>query len=232
MDVYNDDAGAAYATIRNELERYSDLRDRPEIIALTKCEGVDEEIIEMQRASIRSKLPKNHSKTPIRVISSQSGMGLTEVLRGLNLIKNAKKASKTDSKSDKIAPNDIEDAQEEQNSSVGEGISSNEIDSLERVQNGRNPDLPVIKLGPEQLSKAWKVDRIPQTGENPVKFVVTGPKIEKFARRTDLENYASVNRLRDIMKKMGIRAELTSQGAVADSIISIAGKEFTLVEDY
>ena len=28
---------------------------------------------------------------------------------------------------------------------------------------------------------------------------------------------------RDIMKKMGIRAELTSQGAVADSIISIAG---------
>ncbi len=232
VDVYNDDAGAAYATIRNELERYSDLRDRPEIIALTKCEGVDEEIIEMQRASIRSKLPKNHSKTPIRVISSQSGMGLTEVLRGLNLIKNAKKASKTDSKSDKIAPNDIEDAQEEQNSSVGEGISSNEIDSLERVQNGRNPDLPVIKLGPEQLSKAWKVDRIPQTGENPVKFVVTGPKIEKFARRTDLENYASVNRLRDIMKKMGIRAELTSQGAVADSIISIAGKEFTLVEDY
>ena len=90
----------------------------------------------------------------------------------------------------------------------------------------------MIKLGPEQLSKAWKVDRIPQTGENPVKFVVTGPKIEKFARRTDLENYASVNRLRDIMKKMGIRAELTSQGAVADSIISIAGKEFTLVEDY
>ena len=48
----------------------------------------------------------------------------------------------------------------------------------------------------------------------------------------DLNNYASVNRLRDIMKKMGIRAELTSLGAEPESIISIAGKEFTLVEDY
>ena len=57
-------------------------------------------------------------------------------------------------------------------------------------------------------------------------------KTEKFARRTDLSNYASVNRLRDIMKKMGIRAELTSRGATPESIISIAGKEFTLVEDY
>ena len=64
------------------------------------------------------------------------------------------------------------------------------------------------------------------------KFVVTGEKIEKFARRTDLNNYASVNRLRDIMKKMGIRGELTTLGAEPESIISIAGKEFTLVEDW
>ncbi|MDO5475367.1 MAG: Obg family GTPase CgtA, partial [Candidatus Saccharibacteria bacterium] len=61
---------------------------------------------------------------------------------------------------------------------------------------------------------------------------VTGEKIEKFARRTDLGNYASVNRLRDIMKKLGIRAELTSMGAKPESIIEIAGKEFTLVEDW
>ena len=86
--------------------------------------------------------------------------------------------------------------------------------------------IPVITLGAEQLSKAWKAEKVDD------KFVVTGPKIEKFARRTDLNNYASVNRLRDIMKKLGIRAELTSLGAQPDSIISIAGKEFTLVEDY
>ena len=87
-------------------------------------------------------------------------------------------------------------------------------------------DIPTISLSSKELKTAWKVEKIDD------KFVVTGEKIEKFARRTDLNNYASVNRLRDIMKKLGIRAELTSQGAKPDSIISIAGKEFTLVEDY
>ena len=47
-----------------------------------------------------------------------------------------------------------------------------------------------------------------------------------------MNNYASVNRLRDIMKKLGIRAELTTKGAKPDSMIEIAGKEFPLVEDY
>ena len=47
-----------------------------------------------------------------------------------------------------------------------------------------------------------------------------------------MNNYESLNRLRDIMKKMGIRAELTSLGAEPESMISIAGKEFTLVEDW
>ena len=86
---------------------------------------------------------------------------------------------------------------------------------------------PVISLSDKELKTTWKVEKT-EDG----KFVVTGEKIEKFARRTDLNNYASVNRLRDIMKKLGIRAELTSMGAEPESIISIAGKEFTLVEDW
>ena len=85
----------------------------------------------------------------------------------------------------------------------------------------------MISLSDKELKTTWKVEKT----EEGI-FVVTGEKIEKFARRTDLNNYASVNRLRDIMKKLGIRAELTSRGAEPDSIISIAGKEFTLVEDW
>ena len=50
IDVYNNDAGEAYRVIRGELDKYSDLRDRPEIVALTKCEGVDQDIINMQMA--------------------------------------------------------------------------------------------------------------------------------------------------------------------------------------
>lgn len=109
---------------------------------------------------------------------------------------------------------------------------ANEETTVEEGEEAVEPrnDLPVISLSAEQLSKAWRVEKVTENGET--KYVVSGPKIEKFARRTDLDNYASVNRLRDILKKMGIRAELTSQGAEPDSIVSIAGKEFTLVEDY
>ena len=97
---------------------------------------------------------------------------------------------------------------------------------MNREPNIPDAALPTISLSPDAVKSTWKVEKVDD------KFVVTGEKIEKFARRTDMNNYASVNRLRDIMKKLFIRAELTSQGAEPDSIISIAGKEFTLVEDW
>ncbi len=192
IDIYNDDAGEAYRVIRHELERYGELKDRPEVVALTKCEGVDEEIIQMQKESIL----KVNPQARIFAISAAAGQGIKELLRELA---QAKKA--VANKESELETQSAED----------------EVDM---------DDLPVIKLSPEQMSEAWKVEK------HEDKFVVTGAKIEKFARRTDLDNYASINRLRDIMKKMGIRAELTSQGAEPDSIIEIAGKEFTLVEDY
>ena len=189
IDIYNDDAGEAYQTIRNELDKYSDLKDRPEIVALTKCEGVDDEIIKMQMASILERNPD----AKIFTISSQAHQGLQELLREL--------AS--------AAHHD---------EPVGR--------APERDENVDDSDYPTISLGKDALIDTWRVQKQDD------KYIVTGEKIEKFARRTDLNNYASVNRLRDIMKKMGIRAELTNQGAKPDSIIEIAGKEFTLVEDY
>lgn len=194
IDVYNDDAGVAYKTIRDELSKYSDLKDRPEVVALTKCESLDPEIIAMQTANILRENPE----AKVFAISSSAHQGITEVLRELCSIKNQSRHI--------LATGDRQNTPAPSSSSV--------------------TDIPVIKLNDKALSDVWSVEK---QGD---KFVVTGEKIEKFARKTDLDNYASLNRLRDIMKKMGIRAELTNQGAVPDSIISIAGKEFTLVEDY
>ena len=61
-------------------------------------------------------------------------------------------------------------------------------------------------------------------------FVVKGHKIEKFARRTNFDSFEGVNRLRDIMKKMGITHALTREGAEGESVIRIGLDEFTLVE--
>lgn len=190
VDVYNNDAGEAYRTIRAELEKYEDLGSRLEVVALTKCEGVDAEIVAMQMASILAVNPEARVFT----ISAAAHTGLTELLRELAklVVENEKTAS------------------EEANETIEEDLT----------------ELPTITLSPETVRTSFKVERVDD------KFVVTGEKIEKFARRTDMGNYASVNRLRDIMKKLGIRAELTSLGAEPNSIISIAGKEFTLVEDW
>ncbi len=190
VDIYNNDAGEAYKIIRTELEKYSDLKDRPEIVALTKCEGVDEEIVKMQMASILAVNPN----AEVYAISAPAHQGTDELLKRLLFLVSERKAER-----EAEIPEEEEEAK----------------------------DIPTISLSREEASDTWNVERT-EDG----KFIVTGEKIEKFARRTDLNNYASVNRLRDIMKKLGIKAELTSLGAEPESIISIAGKEFTLVEDY
>lgn len=206
VDVYNNDAGEAYRIIRNELDKYSDLKNRPEIVALTKCEGVDNEIIEMQSQAIREVNPNAY----IYSISAVSKKGVEELLRALwQDIKIAK------------------EKKQEQENTTADIILEDDANTKHQITKDGIKGVPVISLSSHELKNTWTVTR----GDDGV-FHVTGEKIEKFARRTDMGNYASVNRLRDILKKLGIRAELTNQGATQDSIIEISGKTFTLVEQY
>ena len=206
VDVYNNDAGEAYRIIRNELDKYSDLKYRPEIVALTKCEGVDNEIIEMQSQAIREVNPNAY----IYSISAVSKKGVEELLRALwQDIKIAK------------------EKKQEQENTTADIILEDDTNTKHQITKDGVKGVPVISLSSHELKNTWTVTR----GDDGV-FHVTGEKIEKFARRTDMGNYASVNRLRDILKKLGIRAELTNQGATQDSIIEISGKTFTLVEQY
>ena len=212
IDVYSDDAGEAYETIRRELEKYSDLAERPEVVALTKCEGLDPEIIKMQEASILAKNPS----AKIFAISSSAHQGLEELLRELkdeiSLASGSLEFSKHRGAYGRaIAPSARNDGPD------GRGFENSRLTS---------ETIPVIKLSDKELSNAWEVIKHDDY------FEVKGAKIEKFARRTDPSNYASLNRLRDIMKKLGIKAELTTQGAGPDSIIKIADKEFTLLEQF
>ena len=92
IDVYTEDAGKSYKDIRSELEKYSaELAARPEIVALTKCEGLDEEIVKMQMQSILEQNPD----AKIFTISSSAHKGLTEVLRELWQIIDASKVEET-----------------------------------------------------------------------------------------------------------------------------------------
>ncbi len=187
IDVYSDDVAASYQTIRQELENYShELTTRPEVVALTKCEGLDADIIGMQRESLTAVVSEG---TPIYTISAQAHEGVTDLLRSLaEAVETARQAE--------AAPEDEE---------VAEGI----------------PTLTVADIATDEQ---WYVEREDEA------YRVHGAKIEKFARRTNFEQFQSVNRLRDIMRKLGISHELIRQGAEGDSLVRIGDSEFTLVE--
>lgn len=190
IDAYADDVAKAYTTIRNELAAYSeDLAQRPEVIALTKIEGLDDELVDMQKDILKSVA----GDTPIFAVSSQAHTGLTEVLREL------RKEVTTIREAEKAA-----------------------------VEENDNDGLAVISLNSETQALAWHIKKV-EDGERTV-FVVKGHKIEKFARRTKFDTFEGVNRLRDIMKKMGITHALLRAGAEGDSVIRVGLDEFTLVE--
>ncbi|HEY8381647.1 MAG TPA: GTPase ObgE [Microvirga sp.] len=72
-------AGRAYKVVRGELEAYGHgLTDKPEIVALSKADALDEDTLKEQLARL-----KRAAKTKPYVLSSASGQGVQEVLRAL-----------------------------------------------------------------------------------------------------------------------------------------------------
>ncbi|MBI2588860.1 GTPase ObgE [Candidatus Saccharibacteria bacterium] len=176
IDVYSQDICLAYKTIIKELHDYKiDLSHRPQVIALTKTEGLDEKQLGSKLKSLKAIVPKS---TPVLAISSSSGEGIKQLLRTVQktLVSSRKKAGK-----------------------------------VEPVMN-----IPVIGLREDEGS--WRVEK---TGDG---FIIKGRKIERFAQRTNFDNFGQ-QRLRDIMRKMGIMSELERQGIEADQKIQIGHPE-------
>jgi len=85
VDGTSEDPAAAYKVIRGELEAYGNgLEDKPEIVALSKCDALTPEEIKKKAA----KLKKACKTTPI-TLSSQSRQGVTDTLRALFEVINA-----------------------------------------------------------------------------------------------------------------------------------------------
>ena len=89
----------------------------------------------------------------------------------------------------------------------------------EMAKTDNNEELPVIRLNNNVLP--WRVSIIKKG-----RYLVTGHRIEKFARRTDYENVHGVNRLKDIMQKMGITHELIKQDIQPGDTIVIGEQNY------
>lgn len=114
IDAYQDDVVEVYKTIRNELKTYkADLEKRPEIVVLTKIEGLDEAMIQDVTKRLRVVVP---AKTPIVTISAQARIGLDELLRQVRdmVVKARRAAQKVAAKTKELPvitlPNDDDDS--------------------------------------------------------------------------------------------------------------------------
>ncbi len=183
IDAYQDDIVKAYQTIIEELRAYElanndgkkstglNLADRPQIVALNKTDGLDQEMIDDLMAQLRKAIPAD---AQLFAISAQSGSGVKPMLYAVKAILQAYQAK----------------------------VDAEPVD-----------ETPVLRMLNTEL--AWRVE--------PTKdgYKVTGSRIEKFARRTEFDNDQGVERLRDIMKKMGIMHELRRKGVVTGQTVSI-----------
>ncbi len=153
IDVYSDDVARDYRVILTELKDYKvDLSKRPQLIALTKIDGLNAEIVKAQ-----SELLKSVSKHKnVYEISSTSGLGLKTLLFALD----------------------------------------KEVRQYRKKHQPIKNDIPIIRAKEDELS--WQIHQSKQS------IRLTGKKIERFAQRTDFNDENGIQRLRDIMQKMGI----------------------------
>lgn len=155
IDAYSDDIAASYRTIQQELTDYKpDLSKRPQVVVLTKVEGLDKEIVADIIRQLQKVVP---STTKIIAISSQSGDGLAELIKAtVQLVQKQRKARMAKAKK----------------------------------------AVPVLTF--EEPEDRWNIT----TTEGG--FIVTGKKIQSFARRIDFSDYYGQERMRDILRKNGV----------------------------
>lgn len=177
IDVYQEDIVKTYTTIQAELQAYKvDLSKKPQIVAITKIEGVDPSLVAQQLALVKKAVPKG---VQVFAISAHTKENMPALLRALRDIVEAERTRQAE-------------------------------------QEPETEKLPVLRI--ENTQDAWTVAK--EAGH----FVVRGKKIERFAARTDFSNDAGVQRLRDIMRKMGIMHGLVRQGIEPGEIVTIADK--------
>jgi GTP-binding protein len=103
VDAAGDHAGAAYRIIRGELAAYRrDLAEKPEIVALSKIDAVDEETLKVQRERLRRamrsygpSLAAGARRAPPLELSAVAHRGVSEALRAALAVIDSARASET-----------------------------------------------------------------------------------------------------------------------------------------
>lgn len=101
VDAYQENVTEAYQTIQKELAAYKvDLSKRPQIIVLTKIEGLDADIVKDQLKQLKQAAPKG---TELMAISARSKQGIAELLHKVRRIVEAERARRAEAEAAQVA---------------------------------------------------------------------------------------------------------------------------------
>lgn len=94
IDIYQEDIVATYQTIQKELAQYKvDISTKPQLVAITKCEVVDADMVADQLAQLRKVVPKS---TQLFAISSVKKTGISELLQAAYVVVQKAKTRQAD----------------------------------------------------------------------------------------------------------------------------------------
>lgn len=181
IDSYADDNPVkAYKTINKELKSYDvDLSRKPQVVVLSKTDGLDKDIIDDLKNRLKKAVPKS---TPVMAVSAVKGTGVKPLLRKLAVMVRAERQRQ-----------------------------------IQAAKRSGHPVSDSVRLSLAELPPDWTVSKT-KSG-----WVVSGQKVERFARRTDFDSEWGLHRLRDILQKLGIYKELSRLGATVGDKISFPG---------
>jgi len=176
VDAYSDDVAGGYRLIYKELAQYSDtLLAKPQLVALTKTEGMDAAELAAKTAALQKAVGK---KVKVYAISAAAHLHLDALLHDvLPLVLAAR---------------------------------------VERANVASEAAIPVIDEASQP--ELWRIEKSGKT------YVIHGEKLEGFARRTDWSNDASVERLRDILRKAGVTKQLVREGITEGDEVRLGDK--------
>ncbi len=226
LDANLDDIVDNYLIINRELAKYSDdLAKKDQIVVINKIDLLDEELANFLLKQLEEANKKLKGK--ILLISAVTGIGLNDLIwklwKRISRTAQVRSSEIEQVESHKVyTPHLDRQKYDFEITLIGEEKIVDEYvqpvrkrkTKKERMEFKKDEELDEIDLS-EQLPVEHKKRKI---------FSIACERLEQMARMTNFDNIEAVDRIHDVMNKLGIYKALIKQAAVSGDKIVIAGK--------
>ena len=186
-----------YRVLKKELEKYKkELLDKDQIVVMNKIDAIPEEDREELKGEFLKKFPEWKDK--FRMASGVSGEGLDDLMKELWNMVQSRKEKVPEVEEDEVVEYVPKYFVDEQSFEVEKMY---DVDDFDKLVCGK-------LISDEKMPKRQL-------------FEVKGARIQQISRMTNVEQEEAIQRVYDVMNKMGIHDELRKAGAETGDYVKI-----------